>query len=109
MKPRKRRLKYITVLPAFVTLMNGACGFISIFFASRNRELRWNLFFRTGFNVSSFTIAGYLIILAMIADMLDGRLARLTRTTSSFGGQLDSLTDVISFGVAPAFLMLMLV
>jgi len=109
MKPRKRRLKYITVLPAFVTLMNGACGFISIFFASLNRELRWNLFFRAGFNVSSFTLAGYLIILAMIADVLDGRLARLTRTTSSFGGQLDSLTDVISFGVAPAFLMLKLI
>jgi CDP-diacylglycerol--serine O-phosphatidyltransferase len=45
----------------------------------------------------------------MIADMLDGNLARLTRTTSSFGGRLDSLTDVISFGVAPAFLMLKLV
>jgi CDP-diacylglycerol--serine O-phosphatidyltransferase len=109
MKPKKRRLKYIAVLPAFVTLMNGACGFISIFFASRNREMRWSLFFRTGFDVSSFTLAGYMIILAMIADMLDGRLARLTRTTSSFGGQLDSLTDVISFGVAPAFLMLILV
>jgi CDP-diacylglycerol--serine O-phosphatidyltransferase len=109
MKPRKRRLKYITVLPAFVTLMNGACGFISIFFASLNRELRWSLFFRAGFDVSSFTLSGYMIILAMIADMLDGRLARLTRTTSSFGGQLDSLTDVISFGVAPAFLMLKLV
>jgi CDP-diacylglycerol--serine O-phosphatidyltransferase len=109
MKLRKRRLKYITVLPAFVTLMNGACGFIAILFASRDRELRWNFFFRGGFDVSYFTLAGYMIILAMIADMLDGRLARLTRTTSSFGGQLDSLTDVISFGVAPAFLMLKLV
>jgi len=109
MKPKKKRLKYIAVLPAFVTLMNGACGFISIFFASLNRELRWSLFFRADFDVSSFTIAGYMIILALIMDMLDGRLARLTRTTSSFGGQLDSLTDVISFGVAPAFLMLKLV
>ena len=108
MKPKKRRLKYIAILPAFVTLLNGACGFISIFFASRGRELRWSLFFRAGFDVSSFTLAGYMIILAMIMDMLDGRLARLTRTTSSFGGQLDSLTDVISFGVAPAFLMLKL-
>ena len=107
MKPKKKRLKYIAVLPAFVTMMNGACGFISIFLASRSRELRWSLFFNENINVSSFTLAGYMIILAMIADMLDGRLARLTRTTSSFGGQLDSLTDVISFGVAPAFLMLM--
>jgi len=44
----------------------------------------------------------------MIADMLDGRVARMSHTTSSFGGQLDSLCDVISFGVAPAFLMLKL-
>ncbi|MCJ7729492.1 MAG: CDP-alcohol phosphatidyltransferase family protein, partial [Sedimentisphaerales bacterium] len=43
---------------------------------------------------------------AMIADMLDGRLARMSKTTSSFGGQLDSLCDIGSFGVAPAFLML---
>jgi CDP-diacylglycerol--serine O-phosphatidyltransferase len=47
-----------------------------------------------------------MIFLAMIADMLDGRVARLTRTTSSFGGQLDSLSDAISFGAAPAFLMI---
>lgn len=45
----------------------------------------------------------------MIADMLDGRVARLTRTTSSFGGQLDSLSDAISFGIASAFLMIKLV
>ena len=42
----------------------------------------------------------------MIADMLDGRIARMSHTTSSFGGQLDSLCDMISFGVAPAFLVL---
>ena len=47
-----------------------------------------------------------MIFFAMIADMLDGRVARMSHTTSSFGGQLDSLCDIISFGVAPAFLML---
>jgi CDP-diacylglycerol--serine O-phosphatidyltransferase len=51
-------------------------------------------------------MAGYMVLLAMIADMLDGRLARMSKSTSSFGGQLDSLCDIISFGVAPAFLML---
>lgn len=40
----------------------------------------------------------------MVADMLDGRVARMSQATSSFGGQLDSLCDMISFGVAPAFL-----
>jgi len=53
-----------------------------------------------------FAISGYMIFVAMIADMLDGRVARMSQTTSSFGGQLDSLCDIISFGVAPAFLML---
>jgi CDP-diacylglycerol--serine O-phosphatidyltransferase len=54
-------------------------------------------------------MAGYMIFFAMIADMLDGHLARLSQSTSSFGGQLDSLCDVISFGIAPAFLMLRVV
>ena len=50
-----------------------------------------------------------MVLLAMVADMLDGRLARMSQSTSSFGGQLDSLCDMVSFGVAPAFLMLKLV
>ena len=105
---RKRRLKYIAVLPSFVTLMNGACGFIAITFASRSPVLGWSLSFVRRSYVTSLAMAGYMIILAMVADMLDGRVARLTRTTSSFGGQLDSLSDVISFGIAPAFLMVKL-
>ena len=102
---KKRRLKYISILPSFVTLMNGACGFMALVFTSRSPSLRLSLpFIRRSF-LSSFAIAGYMIFLAMIMDVLDGRVARLTRTTSSFGGQLDSLSDVISFGIAPAFLM----
>jgi CDP-diacylglycerol--serine O-phosphatidyltransferase len=108
-KIKKRRLKYIAVLPSFITLMNGACGFIAIVFASRSAEVRWNVFFIRSFNMSSLALAGYMIFFAMIADMMDGRVARLTRTTSSFGGQLDSLSDAISFGAAPAFLMMKLV
>jgi CDP-diacylglycerol--serine O-phosphatidyltransferase len=45
----------------------------------------------------------------MFFDMLDGRLARMSHSTSSFGGQLDSLCDMVSFGIAPAFLMLQIV
>ena len=56
-------------------------------------------------NFSYFTLAGYLIFLGMIADVLDGHIARISKSTSSFGAQLDSLCDVITFGVAPAFLM----
>jgi CDP-diacylglycerol--serine O-phosphatidyltransferase len=106
---KKRRRKYIAVLPSFITLMNGVCGFFAIIQSSRSPALRWSPSFIRGDGMSPFTMAGVLIFLAMVADMLDGRVARLTRTTSSFGGQLDSLSDAISFGIAPAFLMVKLV
>jgi len=96
---RKQRLNYITILPSLVTILNGVCGFAAIGLASKGAKLGIAQF-------SYFAMAGYMILLAMIADMLDGRLARMSKSTSSFGGQLDSLCDVISFGVAPAFLML---
>lgn len=97
---RRQRLKYITVLPSLVTILNGVCGFAAIVFASKGDGMSRPL------NMSYFLISAYLILLAMVADMLDGRLARMSQSTSSFGGQLDSLCDVISFGLAPAFLML---
>ena len=106
--PKKRRLKYIAVLPSFITLINGTMGFMSIVLASRGSVLGWTLPFIRRSYVTSFTVAGYMILFAMLADMLDGRVARLTRTTSSFGGQLDSLCDALSFGAAPAFLMIKL-
>jgi CDP-diacylglycerol--serine O-phosphatidyltransferase len=100
-----------------VTILNGICGFTAIVFASKG--VGWALAHQTGMvgqappyvsfagaQVSYFVLAGYMILLAMVADMLDGRLARMSQSTSSFGGQLDSLCDTISFGVAPAFLML---
>lgn len=52
-----------------------------------------------------FTAACWLILLAAVCDVIDGPIARLTRTASSFGLQFDSLADVVAFGVAPAFLM----
>lgn len=96
---RRQRLNYITILPSLITILNGVCGFTAIIFASKDPNGSIGKF-------SYFAIAGYLIFLAMIADMLDGRLARMSQSTSSFGGQLDSLCDIISFGVAPAFLMI---
>ena len=110
---RKQRLKYITILPSLVTILNGVCGFTAIILASKGVELvtgrfadipRAHLFAFGG--TSYFAMSGYMILLAMIADMLDGRLARISQNTSSFGGQLDSICDIISFGVAPAFLTL---
>jgi len=106
---KKRRLKYIAVLPSLVTLMNGLCGFTAILFASRGVDTVWRPFLLPKVNISFLALAGYMIFLGMIADVLDGHVARISKSTSSFGAQLDSLCDAISFGAAPAFLMLKLV
>ena len=110
---RRQRLKYITILPSLITVLNGVCGFAAIILASKGAKLGAEQLsadnqmpFLAFGDPSYFAMAAYMILLAMIADMLDGRLARISQNTSSFGGQLDSLCDVISFGVAPAFLML---
>ena len=103
---RRQRLKYITILPSLVTIINGACGFAAISFASQAVSSVTGQFSYHRLTVPYFAMAGYMILLAMLADMLDGRLARMSQSTSSFGGQLDSLCDIVSFGVAPAFLML---
>ena len=59
-------------------------------------------------SMNHFLAACYFIFLAMFFDAIDGRLARLTRHTTDFGGQLDSLADVVSFGVAPAVIAIKL-
>jgi CDP-diacylglycerol--serine O-phosphatidyltransferase len=95
-------VKKIAVLPALLTLGNGICGFAAIIFASK---------ISAGdplVNETNFAWAGWFILFAMVFDMLDGYVARLTKTASDFGGELDSLCDVVSFGVAPAFLLLKL-
>ena len=98
---RRQRVKYITVLPSLITILNGVFGFTAIMYASKTGDA-------STARASHFAVAGYMVLLAMFADMLDGRLARMSQSTSSFGGQLDSLCDLVSFGVAPAFLMLKL-
>ena len=90
------------MLPATFTLLNGLAGFASIHFAAKD-GLGASL---DASNLFNLKMAAGLLFLAMFCDMLDGRLARMTRTTSDFGAQLDSLCDIISFGVAPAVLIL---
>jgi CDP-diacylglycerol--serine O-phosphatidyltransferase len=94
-------VKKVAIVPTLFTLGNGVCGFAAIACASKIG----------GSNVAAdsdlfFTYSGWLIVAAMVFDMLDGYLARLSKTASKFGGELDSLCDAISFGVAPAFLLL---
>jgi len=88
--PRRETLQRgIVILPSAFTLGSLFFGFHAIVAASRG-DLGW---------------AGWSIIFAGILDVLDGRIARFTRTGSRFGAELDSLVDAISFGVAPAYIM----
>jgi CDP-diacylglycerol--serine O-phosphatidyltransferase len=103
------RFKTKAAKESLITILNGVCGFAAIVFASKGVAAGVNNFSYYKVTLPYFAMAGYMILLAMIADMLDGRLARMSQSTSSFGGQLDSLCDIVSFGVAPAFLMLKVV
>jgi CDP-diacylglycerol--serine O-phosphatidyltransferase len=106
---RRQRLKYIAILPSLVTILNGMFGFTAIIFTGKGSDALSadsQIPFFTFGSTTYFAMSGYMILVAMVADMLDGRLARRVQSTSSFGGQLDSLCDIISFGVAPAYLML---
>jgi CDP-diacylglycerol--serine O-phosphatidyltransferase len=77
------------VLPSIFTIANMAFGFFAILFASDN----------------NFVLAAWFIMLSYIMDMLDGRVARLVHGESSFGVEIDSLSDWMSFGIAPAYLI----
>ena len=96
MEPQKNNFKIVTdkksarvILPNMLTLMGVCIGLTSIRFALDEK----------------FELAIVAIIFAALIDGLDGRIARLIKGTSKVGKELDSLTDMISFGVAPAFIM----
>ena len=100
-------IRGVHFLPSLATLGNGICGFAAIYVCtlSTNGETdQWAIMFAQ----HKMLWAAYLVFFAAIFDVLDGRLARLTRHTTDFGGQLDSLADVVSFGAAPAFVALQL-
>lgn len=99
MKPVERKISRLEVkerfyrrryfLPNAVTVGNMFCGFLGIIYATSDR----------------FEKAGFAILFAIILDGLDGRVARRLNATSRFGLEFDSLSDLISFGIAPAILM----
>jgi CDP-diacylglycerol--serine O-phosphatidyltransferase len=89
-------VRAVAILPTLLTLGNGVCGFLAItevgkaFLGQGTHHFHW---------------AGYFILFAMVFDALDGKVARMTRTATSFGAQMDSLCDLVTFGIAPAFLV----
>jgi CDP-diacylglycerol--serine O-phosphatidyltransferase len=116
------RLRTVAVLPTLFTLGNLVCGFFAIVVASRvetpasvaipanSSDLAVNPVqamrsFDKEDPVHNVMLSGWLIVLGMIFDALDGHVARLAKSSSNFGAELDSLCDLVTFGVAPAFLM----
>jgi CDP-diacylglycerol--serine O-phosphatidyltransferase len=92
----------IAILPSLCTLGNALCGFAAI---TLTMKALGSADAEHAMGPANVRLAGAFILLAMVLDALDGRLARIARATSEFGGQLDSVADAVSFGVAPAFLM----
>jgi CDP-diacylglycerol--serine O-phosphatidyltransferase len=99
----RRRRRGIAILPALFTLGNCLSGFASLNYAARGLTAPEPVV------ASNYAIAGYFIFLAMLFDMFDGFVARLTHSASDFGAELDSLADMVSFGIAPAFLSIHLI
>ena len=81
--------RVVVIVPSLFTLFNLFFGIWSMTLASRGELYR----------------ASWFLVFAGILDTLDGRIARLSNTGTRFGAELDSLVDVVSFGVAPAYLM----
>lgn len=100
-------MRGVFFLPSLATLGNAICGFGAMYVTTLDRIHESDPVAKF-FADRALLMAAYLVFAAAIFDVLDGRLARLTRHTTDFGGQLDSLADVISFGVAPAFVALQL-
>ncbi len=88
-KVNKKPPKLAYLIPNFFTASSIFSGFFSITLAIEG----------------NFTLAAWMVLLALIFDGLDGRVARLTNTTSKFGMEFDSLADIIAFGAAPAVLL----
>ena len=86
---RRRLTMHIYILPNLLTTMNMFFGFFGIIHAIKG----------------NFTYAAYAVVAAAVFDLLDGRVARLTHSTSKFGAEYDSLSDLVSFGIAPGILL----
>jgi len=113
---RGRRLRSLNFAPTLLTLGNLTCGFAAIHFALRTMYELGGEGSEMALTTipprllermlpSLLSVGAGLVILGMVFDMFDGLVARVTRSTTNFGGQLDSLADVVTFGVAPATLM----
>ncbi len=102
-RTRRRRLGPVGVWPTILTLGNLVAGFAAIHYAVKPVTTEAAL---GPWGWSSLTVAASLVLLGIVLDAFDGAVARLTDSVTELGGQLDSFADVVTFGVAPAFIML---
>lgn len=98
--PDRRPTRIAYALPTLFTAGNMFLGFVAVMRAFEGSLAG----FGTPVAADHFSFAAKCIGVAMIADGLDGRIARMTNTTSDFGREMDSMSDVITFGIAPAVL-----
>lgn len=95
-------------IPNLLTLGNLFCGCLAIYFIFKHDQTNYYDSPKPNVNTAIYYAIG-LIFLSLLLDFLDGFVARLLDTKSALGAQLDSLADVVSFGVVPGFLMLTLI
>jgi CDP-diacylglycerol--serine O-phosphatidyltransferase len=112
-----RRIRAVSLFPTIFTLGNLVCGFFAIVVASRIEKPGETAFvpsprvesaaalIKSDDPTHNVMLCGVLIFAAMLFDVFDGQVARLARVTRDFGAQLDSLCDLVSFGVAPGILL----
>ena len=100
---RIRRLPPVSVVPTLCTLGNLIAGFAALHYSTKDPSTT------VAFGLLPLEFAAILIFVGMLLDAIDGSLARLVNGESDLGAQIDSLADMVTFGVAPAFLTLRLV
>ncbi|QUV82117.1 phosphatidylcholine/phosphatidylserine synthase [Chloracidobacterium sp. D] len=100
---RRRLRKGVYVLPSFITCINIYMGFYAV--VESLKGYKYVALNDPEMATRHFDIAALCIGWSVLCDFLDGRIARLMHATSEFGVQLDSLADVLSFGIAPAVLL----
>ena len=82
-------------LPNLLTLINLTCGLMAIFFGLQNSN--------------NLVLCSWLILIGILFDFLDGKLARILKTASEYGKQLDSFSDMVSFGIAPSVIVFQMI
>jgi CDP-diacylglycerol---serine O-phosphatidyltransferase len=103
----KLELQRNIIIPSLVTIGNGICGFYALWLLSKVNVEAGSVTIETP-PPAAFAQAAWLILLGMVFDVFDGKVARMSGGSSALGAQLDSLCDLVTFGLVPSVLTLSL-